>query len=127
MTAAAIIVVVLLLAIIAFQLALALGAPFGEAAWGGQHRGVLPTRLRIASGIAGTVLYPLIIVVVLSSAGVIEADRSPVQGRAAMWTLTALFAVGTLANFVSRSKMERYWGPVVAIIAVGCAIVASTS
>ena len=32
-----------------FQIALALGAPWGRAAWGGAHEGRLPGKLRVAS------------------------------------------------------------------------------
>ena len=39
----------------AFQVALAAGAPWGRAAWGGQHQGRLPARLRIASAVAAGV------------------------------------------------------------------------
>lgn len=125
MTVAAIIAVILLTAIVVFQIALAFGAPLGDAAWGGQHPGVLPTRLRIASGIAASVIYPLFILVVLASAGLIEAYWLPVKGRVAMWTLAGLLTLGGLANFASRSKRERYWGPVASIIGICCAVVAS--
>ena len=35
--------------VIGFQVALAAGAPWGSAAWGGAHPGTLPTNLRVAS------------------------------------------------------------------------------
>lgn len=108
-----------------FQIALALGAPLGSAAWGGRHDGVLPTRLRVASGVAAVVMYPLIILLVLASAGLIEVVWLPGIGKAGMWILTGLFTVGTVANFASRSKRERYWGPVSLVVAVCCGIVAS--
>lgn len=102
--------VLLLAVIVVFQLALAFGAPLGYAAWGGQHPGVLPTRLRIASAVAALVIYPLIGLVILPSADLIEADWLPIRGEAAMWALAGLLALGALANLVSRSGMERYWG-----------------
>jgi hypothetical protein len=121
---AAIVAVVLLGVVSVFQIALAFGAPLGNAAWGGQHDGVLPTRLRIASGVVGTVVYPLIALFVLASAGLIDADWMPGTGKAGMWVLTGLFSLGALANFASRSKMERYWGPVSLAIAVCCGVIA---
>ncbi len=124
MTFAAVVAVILLGVIVVFQLALALGAPLGYAAWGGRHQGVLPTRLRIASGVAAVVIYPLIIVLVLDSADLIHADRLPVEGPAAMWALAGLLTLGALANFASRSKPERYWGPVASVIAICCAVIA---
>jgi hypothetical protein len=124
-TVAALAAVFLLAVIALFQLALALGAPLGAAAWGGRHRALLPMRLRIASGVAASVIYPLIMIIVLASAGLIEADWLPVKGRVAMWVLAGLFAMGALANFASRSKWERSWGPIAAIIGVCCAIIAT--
>lgn len=124
MTVAAIAAVVLLLVIVAFQAALALGAPWGFAAWGGRHPGVLPRRLRIASGIAALIIYPLIIVLVLAAAGLIDADWLPVDRSLVMWVLAGFLALGALANFVSRSPRERFWGPVALAIAVCCGIIA---
>ena len=44
-------VCVLLGGLAVFQALLALGAPLGAFAWGGQHR-VLPTRLRVGSAVS---------------------------------------------------------------------------
>jgi hypothetical protein len=124
MRLAAIVAVVLLAVVGVFQIALALGAPLGFAAWGGRYGGVLPAGLRIASGMAGVVIYPLISLFVLASAGLIKADWMPGTGKAGMWGLAGLFTLGALANFASRSKRERYWGPVSLIIGVCCANIA---
>jgi hypothetical protein len=124
MRLAAIVAVILLAGVAVFQIALALGAPFGSAAWGGNHAGVLPGRLRIASLVAGLIVYPLLIVFVLASAEVLTADWVPGTGKAGMWILTGFFALGTVANFASRSKQERIWGPVSLAIAVCCAVIA---
>ncbi|MEU4496011.1 hypothetical protein AB0F96_21820 [Streptomyces sp. NPDC023998] len=51
-----------------FQLALALGAPLGHAAWGGTHAGPLPTELRIASG-AAILIWASAAMIVLHRAG----------------------------------------------------------
>lgn len=120
---AAVIAVVLLTVIWVFQVALAIGAPFGSAAWGGQNKGVLPTGLRIASGAAAVLVYPLIVVYVLAASGLIDVDWAP-TGSLGMWMLTAFFAVGAVVNLASRSKMERVWAPVSLVIAVCCAIIA---
>jgi hypothetical protein len=124
MRIAAVIATALLLIVTVFQLSLALGAPFGRAAWGGQHQGVLPRRLRIASGVAGVLVYPLIILIVLSSAGVIGEDLVPGDSRSVQWFLTGLFTLGGVANLISRSSRERYWGPLSIGIAICCAVVA---
>jgi len=123
-TAAALVAVVLLAVVAVFQLALALGAPWGAAAWGGQNPGVLPTRLRIASGLAGVVIYPLLIVLVFSAAGWVSIGWLSDLGNLPMWILAVLLGLGALANFASRSPRERIWGPVAGAVAVCCAILA---
>ncbi len=123
MTLAAIVAVVLVAVVGVFQLALALGAPMGNAAWGGQHEGVLPTRLRIASGVVAILVYPLIALFVLASSELIDVDWLP-TGKTGMWILAAFFTLGAVANFASRSKIERVWGPVSLVIAICFAVIA---
>ena len=115
----------LLLLVVAFQLALALGAPFGRAAWGGQNEGVLPARLRAVSAIAGLGIYPVVIALVLSASGVIDTDLIPGQGGLVMWLLAALFGIGGIANAASRSSLERWWAPVSLTVGVCCAYLAT--
>ena len=122
MEVAAVIAVLLLAVFAVFQLALAAGAALGAAAWGGRHRGVLPPALRIASGVAAAVIYPAMALLVLASSGLVAARWWPLAGATAMWLLTAFFALGTLANLVSRSRIERIWAPVCLVIAVCCAV-----
>lgn len=124
MQTAAVVAVALLVVVWAFQVALAAGAPLGKAAWGGAHHGVLPVRLRVASGVAALVVYPLAILFVLACSGLIEADWLPGAGRGAMWALTGFFGLGTVANLASRSPVERIWAPVALGIAVCCAVIA---
>jgi hypothetical protein len=124
MVTAAIVASALLGVTMLFQIGLALGAPWGAAAWGGRHRGVLPTRLRAASALVAVLVYPALALMILVNAGVIEMPGLPVVGRAAMWALTGLFALGALANFISPSRVERLWGLVSAAIAVCCGLIA---
>ncbi|MDR9451898.1 MAG: hypothetical protein RI637_11840 [Acidimicrobiia bacterium] len=125
MEVAAIVAVVWLAVVAVFQVALSLGAPLGKAAWGGQHEGVLPDRLRISSGIAGVLVYPLVILFVLVSSDLISADWLPGTGKTMMWILTGLFTIGALGNFASRSKIERIWGPVSLVVAICCGVIAN--
>ena len=114
----------LLVIIAAFQIALALGAPWGKAAWGGAHEGVLPARLRVASAIAGLVVYPTIIAVVLSASGLSGADLVPGDGEVTMWVLTTIFSLGAIANLASRSRVERWWSLVSLALALCCVVIA---
>ncbi len=124
MALAALVAVLVLIVLIGFQLALALGAPFGDMSWGGQHPGVLPRRFRIVSAAAGLVVYPLIVAVILASAGLIEATWLPVTGPAAMWALAGFFLLGALANGISRSRRERIWAPVSLVVSLCCVVIA---
>ena len=96
---------VILLALAIFQLALALGAPLGRFAWGGQHR-VLPVRLRIGSAIA-IVIYAVIAVIAFDRVGAIDV-LPDVFAVVAMWVVFAYFALGIVMNALSRSRPERF-------------------
>ena len=76
------------LMIAGFQAALALGAPFGRAAWGGS-RTHLPRSLRFASAIA-VVFWLLAALVVLGRAGF---EISPVLDVVARWGTWILVGV----------------------------------
>jgi hypothetical protein len=109
----------------AFQLALALGAPWGEAAYGGT-RTHLPTGLRTASAVA-TVVYIFAAFVVLRRGGY----RVPLIGvriaRIGTWLLAGLMAVGSIVNFASAGEWERFgWGPFTLLLAALCFVVART-
>jgi hypothetical protein len=107
-----------------FQLALAFGAPWGAAAWGGSHPGTLPVRLRVASAIVALVVYPLIGLSILITSSPVQIGGIPATGDVMMWLFCGLFSVGAIANFASRSRAERIWGPVSLIIAICCAVIA---
>jgi hypothetical protein len=110
-------------AIVCFQVALALGAPLGRAAWGGSNAS-LPTRLRVASLISAGV-WVLAALVIL---GRTSYRASPVQTGVARWAtyvLVGVLALSAIMNTASRSKWERFlWGPVALILAVVCLLVA---
>jgi hypothetical protein len=125
METAAVVAAVGITLITVFQISLALGAPAGAAAWGGKYPGVLPTRLRVASGLVGVIFYPVVFFFVLDAGGVVDtglADGSFTKWF--LWILAGLFTLGALANSASKSRVERYWGPVALIVAVSIAIVA---
>ena len=123
-TVALIILLVLLGALAVFQLALAAGAPLGRYAWGGQHDGALPARLRSGSAVS-IVIYALIAVVALERAGVIDLIPGEVVETVAMWVIAVYFALGIVMNGISRSLPERLtMTPLILVLAVLALIVA---
>lgn len=121
------IVVVALIALLAlFQLALALGAPWGRFAWGGQHQGTLPRGFRIASA-ASIAIYGFMALVALSRSGHSELFGSGFSS-VAMWVVFGYLALGVPMNAISRSKPERYMmTPVALALAVLALLIALSS
>jgi hypothetical protein len=114
------------LAIAAFQLALALGAPLGRAAWGGTNAH-LPTGLRVASAFAAGI-WALAALIILQRAGIQPSPLPSSLVRVGTWILIGVLALGAVLNFASPSGWERYfWGPVAVILAVLCLLVASSA
>jgi hypothetical protein len=97
--------VVLLVGVAGFQAALALGAPWGTAALGGVHPGVLPHVLRVSSAVAA-VLYLGLALVVGTSWTSVRLRRRSTYGASAFMVL------GSLMNIASPSFVERMiWTP----------------
>jgi hypothetical protein len=99
-----------------FQLLLALGFPYGKAAWGGQHGNILPTKYRIGSAIS-SIIFIFLISIVLSKSQNIEFYNESFE-TIFMWIATVFFGLSILMNVLSRSKLERLWAPYVAVMFV---------
>ena len=125
-TVALTILLVLLGALAVFQLALAAGAPLGRYAWGGQHRGALPARLRVGSAVS-IVIYALIAVIGLERAGVIDLIPGEVAETVAMWVVAVSFALGIVMNGISRSTHERYTLTPVGIVLTAASVILALS
>lgn len=110
--AAAIVAAVLFAGLVLFQLALALGAPWGRAAYGGQ-RAELTTQLRITSAVAA-VVWTGVALVVLQRAGFDVWSPVPTAWLpVAIWVVVALMAVAVVMNAITPSALERaIWLPV---------------
>lgn len=124
-TAAAIVFAVVAAGAIAFQIALALGAPWGEYARGGAYRGRFPPRLRAAAILQALVIASLALGV-LSRAGLIDVPL--VRDLAwLVWVAVAFSAVSLVLNGISRSPGERrIWVPV-AIVMLGSSLVVAVT
>lgn len=102
----------LLIAVVAiFQLALALGVPWGEMAMGGKFPGRLPPGMRIAALIQ-IVLLGFIALVVLTRAGIVLRELSA-PSRVAIWVVVVFCLVSAILNAITPSRKERMlWAPV---------------
>lgn len=114
-----------LLVVTAFQIGLASGAPWGRAAFGGQHPGRLPTNLRVVSAVAA-VVWPLVAFVVLRQAG--WDVWSPVPEGAlstVTWVVAGFLGLSVLLNGASRSPLERnLWTPLCLVACAATMVVA---
>ena len=107
-----------------YQVALTAGAPFGDHVWGGRHQGVLPTSLRIGSGLAVVVLAGMATVVLVRS-GVIRTAGGPGRFARTTWAISAFMTLNTLGNLASESSVEQgVFGPFTALMAGLTAVVA---
>jgi hypothetical protein len=125
-TVAALVFALVTLGAIAFQVALALGAPWGEFAMGGAFPKKFPPRLRLAAAVQAAVLC-ILAVAVLSRAGVVDL---PVARDLPwlVWVAVAFSAVSLVLNAISRSAGERrIWVPVALVMLVSSLIVATSS
>jgi hypothetical protein len=114
--------VVVLGCLAAFQALLASGAPLGRFAWGGGHD-VLPLRLRIGSGVS-IALYAAFALLMLQSSGAVTVLPAGVAD-VGIWVLTAYLAIGVVMNAVSRSRPERLvMTPVALVLASVCLVLA---
>ena len=99
------------LIVIAFQIALALGAPWGEFTMGGKISGILPPLLRLAAFLQ-SLLILFFNVIVLSRAQ-LGFENLYTISRTAIWFVFGFFVLGSVMNLVTPSKKERMlWAPV---------------
>ncbi len=107
--------------VIAFQLALAAGAPWGELTMGGAFPGQLPPRMRVAA-LGSAVLLAAFGAIVAARAGLALPRWRRAAGRL-IWVVVAYALVGVVLNAVTPSARERMlWLPV-ALVLAGCALV----
>ena len=104
-----------------FQLALALGAPWGAYAMGGRFPGRFPASLRVAA-VAQALILVLLTGVVLAHAGLALQAWAPAASWL-IWIVVAFSAVSLVLNSITSSKEERrVWLPV-AIVMLGSSLV----
>jgi hypothetical protein len=116
--------------VVLFQLALAAGAPWGAAAYGGRAArddGRLPTRYRVASAGTAVVLTGALWLVLAASAVIGAAPVSEILLGVGAWVLVGLFALNTVGNLAGRHPVERWGaGGITAVLTILCAWIAAT-
>lgn len=120
---AALIYGVVSIGVIAFQLALAAGAPWGAYAMGGAFPGQFPPQLRVAA-VVQAVILALLALVVLARAGIALPKWSRASRRW-IWVVVVFSAISLVLNTITPSAGERaIWVPVALIMLVSSVIVA---
>ena len=110
-------------AVVAFQIALALGAPWGRYAMGGAFPDRFPPPMRVAALVQGFLIGALA-VTVLSAAGLVLPDLT-VAFPWLPWVAVAVSALAVVLNAISRSAGERrIWVPVALVLLVSSLLVA---
>ena len=104
----------LIVGIIAFQVALVAGAPLGYLTQGGQYQGKLPPSRRVVAGASITLLLCMG-AAIASTAGIVSSSLPT-------WTrdVTVIIqALTTVANWATPSTSERLlWAPVSTVMLV---------
>ena len=110
--------------VVAFQFALAAGAPWGHLAMGGRWPGRLPPALRVAAVVQAIVLAVLALVV-LDAAGLLALGWTAAFPQLP-WVPVGVSAVSTAMNAATRSREERRrWLPVAIVMLVSSLLVAT--
>lgn len=119
---AAITYAVVSLAVVAFQIALAAGAPWGEYAMGGAAPGQFPPALRVAALIQAALIVGMAIVVLARAGLTLRWSRI---SRWLIWLVVAFLAFDLFLNLITPSAKERaIWAPTLLLLLVTSAIVA---
>lgn len=108
---AALLFALIVVGVSAFQMALVLGAPWGEFTLGGRWRGRLPMKVRVMP------LFSLLLLlgfgaVILARAG-FAVPLVQQHAHSLAWVVVGYCALGTIVNAITPSKRERnLWLPV---------------
>lgn len=109
--------------VIAFQIALAAGMPWGEYAMGGSYPGQFPPELRVAAVVQAAILAGFA-AIVATRAGIIPTGRLRLF-RWLAWVVVTYSVVGFVLNLITPSAGERaIWAPVTLLMLICSVIVA---
>ena len=107
-----------------FQIAIVLGAPLGEYAYGGQTPGILKLPFRIASVFSALVMFA-VAGHYLAQLGVFTPLLDPAGNSIANWGFAVFAGLSAIANNITRSQKEkRLWGGTTIAMLLAAVIVA---
>ncbi|WFA82631.1 hypothetical protein [Paenibacillus amylolyticus] len=104
----------LILIVILFQVALAVGVPWGEYAMGGKFPGKYPVAMRF-SCIFQIAILAFMGIIVLSKAGLLWPQWS-VFAETAIWFIVGYLVLGTILNLITRSVWEHRLKEVIPLV-----------
>ena len=101
--------------VVAFQLALTCGAPWGHLAMGGRFPGRFPAALRVAAFLQA-ILLAFFAIIALSKARVVWVQYYDMADNA-IWGVAVVSGLSLIMNLVTPSKWERVlWAPVAGVM-----------
>ena len=107
-----------------FQIAIVLGAPLGEYAYGGRNPGVLSTPFRIASAFSAFVMFA-VAGHYLAQLGVFSPLLDEAGNSIANWGFAVFAGLSAIANNITKSaKEKRLWGGTTIAMLLAAVIVA---
>jgi hypothetical protein len=122
-TQAAIVFALVTAGAIAFQVALALGAPWGRYAMGGRYPDRLPPAMRVSAVVQALVLV-ILAIIVLADAGIVLPQLAASYPWL-IWVVVMFSTLSTLLNAITRSTVERrIWLPVALVMLASSLVVA---
>ena len=122
-TGAAIVFAVVAGGAVAFQVGLALGAPWGAYAMGGRFSGPFPPRMRVAA-LGQALIIAALALVELSAAGLVAAAIVHAL-PSLVWVPVGFSALSLVLNAITPSSGERrIWVPVALVLLTTSLVVA---
>jgi len=97
--------IVLMIGAAIYQIALVLGAPYGEFTLGGKYPGKLPSYLRVAALMQALILL-VFMIISISRSGIAFTFLYEIS-EVGIWVVFAFFIIGTILYLLSPSKKER--------------------
>lgn len=96
--------------VILFQACLAAGLPWGAASMGGRYPGKYPPNMRVVA-IINILVLGFFTAVVLSESQLMFPQLNSVS-NILIWVVVTFYAIATVMNTITPSKIERIWAPV---------------